>query len=328
MSTGAEGGSGIAGRSIEQAVETVCQRDGIEEGTARAALDHVADEDGIITPAAAETSVATTATVVATPETRAELAGMELERARDAAEGLEDVETVAVRLEVFQSRLEEISGRIDELGSDLRALTDRDPAEGDLFAIGRDIGRIRSSANELQVAADELQGDIESFREWLDAPTIRLGELEGDIEAFAEELAARESTLDALENRQDSADPASDAQSIGDPGQVWADVAVGHRVAGLVLEDLRVDLADLRTVVDRRGGSGEDGTPRPAALADRLADLEKRRGAVEDRLAALAGRDWRERFEERIGAVEEVLADAEPPVAWGELQAALEDART
>lgn len=336
MSDGDEA-DGIAGLSTAEAVDVIVEdEDDLDPNAVESALQPVT-RNGVVSAGAAEAAIAETAKIVSTPETRLELAALALDEAREAAAPVEDVDAVRARLSGFESRLSAIEERVRALGEGLQGLAGRDLEDGSLFAVAREIGRIREAANELQYAADELQGDVESFERWLDDPAVRREELSADLDALGESLTGLEETLTAVAERVERAahEPAADAEG-GDPGESWVEAAVGHRVTGLLVADVRAELADVRALAgqldqgdpaDPEEPADPENVPSTADVEARLDDITDRRAAIGDRVEALARPVWRDRFEERLAAVEEVLGEHEPPVDWGALQVALEDAQ-
>lgn len=89
--------------------------------------------------------------------------------------------------------------------------------------------------------------------------------------------------------------------------------------------DLRAAAADVATVDDRIGADPED--PAHGAVRNRTTDLADRLAATDDRLDALARQSWRDRYDRALEAVDADLAAMKPPVEWGRVLPALEDAR-
>ena len=303
----------VAGQPVDEAVDAVLAR-GVDEDreTVRAALSEAAD--GVVTWEGAEEALAHAAKVVSTPETRAELAAMELSEARETAEPVAEVDAVRSRLDEFTARLEAVEDRTAALGSDLQALLDRDD---DLYAVARAIARLTTEANRVQGTADELSMDIQEFGRWLSNPTVRYDELTEDVaqgEQSIEELAAVADGVEDALLAEGAADPD------GEAARSWLDGVLQHRVLELLVEDLRAELTDIQKL------SG-DAPDRAAELRERLAEHEQRLATLGDRLDELALPAWTDRYADRIAEFEAVLADAEPPVDWGAVQAEQRAAR-
>ena len=313
----------IVGRSREAVVSAIVDVDvHANQFAVREALDAVT-EDGLVTRDAVDDALADLATVVATTENRVEFAAIALEEAREAAEPVSYVTAVAAQLDAFDERLSAIEAEVGALGDDLQALLGRVAEEGEdvTYGVARRIHRIEDEADDLQAAADELTVDVEEFDAWLADPAVRAEEFEADVEALEETLAVLEETADALQTEEGDPPVGSTATEQGDRGTRWASATVDHRVAGLMLAELRAELADLRTMAER---VETDAAGPLAATADRLDDLVARHEEVGDALESIDAPDWHARYDERIATVEETLESFEPPVDWAELQAALE----
>lgn len=292
------------------------ESDARDAETVRATLDRVTS-DGVVSHDAAEEALSEASKVVSTAETRAELAALELSDAREAAEPVADLDAVAARLDGFEARLASVEDQVTELGSELEGLVGRTDEPGALYAVALGIRRLTAAANEVQRTADELQLDLESFERWLASPEARFEDLDADadaVERSIDELAA-------------ATDEIADG-SATDAGAAWADARLRVRVTGLLVDDLRAELADLRAWNDgERAEEGRAEEERADGLADRLADLETRLATVEGRLDGFTRSAWEERFGDRLAAFETATADLEPPLAWGAVQAAYDEHR-
>lgn len=304
----------LAGRSLDEAVEAVVARDeSATPETVRRVLSHV-ETDGTVSWDGVDEAVAQLATVVSTPETRAELAAIELADAREAAEPVADREVVRTRLDAFERRLDAVETRVEALGADLQSLVGDDSAG--LYEVAEDVHQLTVAANSAQRAADELQVDLEEFQRWLADPDVRR-------ETFAEELDALAESLDALSATTDELAAAMD-DSDSDPGATWFDTRLRHRALDPLFSDLRRELAALEAWDEETGGETADDL---AALADRLDGLRAQWRSETERLERLARPAWRDRFDDRLSSFDAALAAVEPPVDWGEISAALDDAR-
>lgn len=306
----------LDGLALDEAVDRVAARpEAPDRERVRAALAHVAD-DGVVTDEAAASALAEVSKFVATAETRTELAGIALADAREAADPVADLPTVAARLERFERAVASVEERADALGSDLQSVTGADPEA--TFALADGIRRVEERSREIQRTADELQVDLEEFERWLDSHPTRVRELRADIDALADSLGDLESAAERLD--------AGDGPSGDDPARAWFDATLRHRALGISVADLRADLADLGTWTDREDveppeDGGLDG------LAARLDDLADRHEALGERLDRLARPAWTDRFGDRVAAVESDLDALEPPVDWGAVQETLEAQR-
>ncbi|MFB6160430.1 MAG: halo transducer protein [Haloferacaceae archaeon] len=324
MSDGDATDEGIAGLPVEDAVDAVLEGDdgGHDRDAVRTALGHVT-ADGAVSRDEVDEALSEASMYVSTAETRTELASIELDEARAVAEPVADVDAVAARLDEFASRLRAVETRADALGDDLQALLDRSD-EADLFDVATGIGEVRADAAGVQGAADELQVDVGEFKRWLVDPAVRYREFGGDVDALGTWL---DELADAVETLAGGGDRPADGV---DRAVVWFDAELHRRLLALLLADLRAELADLRTLVGREldveveGEFDVDHEERLASLAAALDDHDARLAALGDRLDDLVRPAWRERFDDRLESFAAALEGREPPVDWGELQAAFE----
>ena len=306
----------IAGRSIDTAVEMVVARDdspGPDE--VRRVLSSVA-ADGVVTWDAVDDALAHLSKVVSTPETRVELAAMELTEARDAAEEVTDRDIVRTRLETFERRLDAVESRVEAVAAELQSLVHDDSAG--LYEVATDVRRLTVAANEAQHDADELQVDLEEFQRWLADAETRRATLAEEVDALDDSLERLAAVVDELAASMDEADTEVDA------GTGWFDVLLRYRALEPLFSDLQRELAALTAWDEEAGGETADDL---AALGDRLDDLRERWRSGTDRLDALARPAWRARFDERLSSFDSALEKVEPPVDWAEISAALDEAR-
>jgi chromosome segregation ATPase len=186
-------------------------------------------------------------------------------------------------------------------------------AAGDLYEIARRIRRLTTAATEVQRAADDLQFELDSFEEWLTEPDRRVEGLADDVEALAESVGELDEVSETLGG--EGGGPGAEAR------RRWVAAKVRHRVASLMIADLRAELAALRRWAER-----EDAAP-PSGIEARIDDVQARHEAVGDRLDSLANPEGVARFDDRLTALEEALGAMEPPVAWGEVEAVVAEHR-
>jgi chromosome segregation ATPase len=306
----------IAGLPLNDAVDAVVARsDSDPPEMVRRALSSV-ETDGVVTWDGVDAALAHLSKVVSTPETRAELAAIELDDAREAAEPVADVDVVRTRLAAFESRLDAVEARVDELGADLQSLVGDDSTG--LYETAVEIHELTVAANRTQQAADELQVDLEAFQRWLADADERRASFEEELDALAESLADLSTTVDEL------AVAIEESDSTSGPAVAWFDALLRHRALAPLFADLQAELDSLRAWDERDGGDTADDLD---ALATRLDDLRDRWAASVDRLDGLARPAWHDRFDGRLSAFEAELDGVEPPVDWGAVSAALDDAR-
>ena len=308
----AEARTDLDGLSIDRAVDAVAEGAG-DAGELRETLAIVA-EDGVVRRAAVDDAVANASMVATTAETRTELAGEKLSDVCETATPVADLPLVSARLDDYDARLDAVEDRSAPLGDAIQEILDS-KADGDLYEIARRIRRVTNAASDVQRAADDLQFELDSFEGWLTDADQRTEELRGDIDALAESVDELDDTADALAD--DGAGPDRD------PASTWVAATTQHRVAGLMITDLRAELAALRTWAAR-----EEGTESPPDDVDaRLDAVESTHEAVGDRLAACADPEWTAAFDDRLASLDERLSAMEPPVEWGEVEAVVAEHR-
>lgn len=314
----------IEGVPLDDAVESVVADTGRDPDAVRRALSHVTDDEGVVTTDAVDDALAHLSKVVSTPETRAEFAAIELADAREAAEPVADLDTVAARLDAFESRLDAVEARVADLGVELQRLVDGD-ARDDLFETAAAIQDLTETANAAQRAADELYVDAEEFQRWLATPAVRYDEFASELDALDESLDALAGTVDDL------ADAAADATEADvdadDPALGWFEATLRHRAVELLFADLRAELSDYHTWAARDGADAGDDLDDLDDLDARLDALERRWHALDDRLDAVASPRWHDRFDDQLRALDAALEPFEPPIDWTDVQAALDDVR-
>lgn len=305
----------VTGLSLSEAAAQVAARDDRpDEATVRpvlaaVAVDRIVSEDGI-TELEADASLA-----VSNAEGRAEFAAVQVDEVEDAAADAPDLDTVASRLATFHARAESVESRATDLSERLHELVHRREYSESVYEYVRDLRDLSTDADALHGDAHMLTTDADEFERWLDSHGTRVAELSADVNA----IEAAFDDLDAAADRL--ADPDAVGEDGPDPATRWFALTQRQRVNELVVADARVELTDVRTWADRAG----DDTAALDALEDRLDDLETRRERFGDRLDDLARPDWREQYDGALSAVEATLAEFEPPVDFGAVQAALDD---
>jgi predicted nucleic acid-binding Zn-ribbon protein len=323
------GGDDLAGLPVDAAVERTLDRDDDHDPeTVRAVLEAVA-VDSVVTWDGVRDALEDASTVVSAPQTRVDLAETELVEARERASDVDNLGAVNARLEELEDRLDTVTERVADLGSQLDAVVDRADAGVDLFGVAADVQRLESAANELQGEADDLERDVEAVQRWLANPAVRYDELAGDLDAVEESVENLERTVDALSSAAESGDPGGALPAdVEDVGALWFGAVLEHRTHQFMVEDVRVELSELREWADRENGTDTD---RLAEIAERLEGLAERIEAVGDDLDAVARPGWIERFAEDIATYARDLDRLDQPADWsevdrllGERQAAVE----
>jgi len=288
--------------------DVVAAVDDADPATVRDALEPVTD-DGVVTRAAVETTVSDTAKLLATAETRVELAGDAYADAAAAADPVADVPTVGARLDALCDRLRGVESMVPALRPGLSVPEDvqRRPVAAHGLAV--EVREVVATAQEAIEAADDLSFDAERFESWLDRPERRYDTFEEDVGLVADTADDLADAVDAL-----SDDPA-------DPAARWADATMRARVLSVLVTDLRAELADLRALADRTDA------PFRTGLAGRLDRTGERVLGLESALESRADRAWRDRFGDDLAAFDRALAGVDPPVDWGAVDRTLAEHR-
>lgn len=300
----------LDGLPVERAVDSVIV-DEENSDEVRETLALVA-QDGVVRRAAVDDAVANASMVATTAETRVELATEKLDSARETATSVSDLDLVSARIDNFDARLNAIEERADRLGDAIQKVLSM-KEDGDLYEIARRIRRVTNAAIEVQRAADDLQFELDSFEEWLTDTDRRDEELSADVDALAESVNELEDIVERL--AVDDSEPESEA------AHTWAATMVRHRVVSLMIADLRAERAALRAWAEREGG-----TP-PSDIESRLDEFQASHEAVGERLTTHAEPGWTDRFENQLTALNDALETMEPPVAWAEVEAVVEEHR-
>ncbi|MGQ3330333.1 halo transducer protein [Halorubrum sp. FL23] len=296
----------LAETPLDELVDDVADRTDEEPESIRRRLDPFTD-DGTVTSAAIESTVTDVSQILATAETRVDLATRAHEKATGAAAAAPDLAVVDARRRGFDGRLSDLRAGVDGLAEELG------DARGDfdsplaVYRAAVALHEITTDAQQIVRVAHDLETDLEAFEAWLGSANRRHDGLLDDVEAAEESVAEVTGTVDAL---RDADDP--------DPER-WFEAAVQARVLDLVVADLRVEAADLRTWADRQGHSFPDG------VAERIDALDDEAAATAEALADRPGRD--DRFDARLDALEAELSAIEPPVAWERVDETVAEAR-
>ena len=273
----------------------------------RDALEPVTEGE-VVTREAIETTVSDTSKLLATAETRIELAGDAYEAAAEVADPVADVPSVRRRLETFRERLSTVESFTPELRPGLSVPDDIRRRPEAVYDLAVEIRDVVATAQEAIETADDLSFDAEQFESWVDNPDRRYDVFEEDVEMVVESVA----DLDA------AADAVTDAD---DPAVQWADATMRAQVLSLLVADLRAERRDLHVVAERTGDPIRNG------LGDALEPAADRLEGVKSALATRATPAWRDRFGADVEALEGALAPLDPPVEWGTVDRILREHR-
>lgn len=309
----------LDGLSLDAAVDHVVARTGDDPDAVRTALKRVTEE-GEVRREAVDDALAHISKVVSTPETRLENAGMLIDDAREAAAALDHLDSVAERLDGFETRHAAVASSVDDLGDRLQSVVELANDPDTIYEAAVEMRRLNAEANSAQHTADKLGVDAEEFEAWIRTPDRRVDALDDDADAVADVLDGVAGSLDALAD--------GDVDAGVEPAAVRFDAALRHRVSRLLLDDLRAEVDDLRAWPDP-GSDDAHGTVDAeglAALDGRLTDLGDRWRSVGDRFDGGAV-GWRDRYGDRLADFEAALDDHAPPVDWRAVESLLDEYR-
>jgi len=308
----------LDGQSLDAAVDRVVARTGDDPDMVRETLNRMTKE-GEVRREAVDDALAHVSKVVSTPETRVENAGMLLDDAREAAEAVAHLDSVADRFDDFEDRHAAVASRVDGLGDRLQSVISLADESGTIYETAAEIRQLEAAANSAQHTADELGVDAEEFEAWVRNPDRRLDALNDDADAVADFVDGVEETLDML----------ADGDADVDPAAVWFDATLRYRVSRLLLADLRAEVEDLRNWPEP-GPNDAHGAVDAEALTDlddRLANLEDGVASVGDRFDEGTAVEWRDRYGDRLADFEAALDDHAPPVDWAAVESLLGEYR-
>ncbi|WP_434521115.1 halo transducer protein [Halorubrum sp. AS12] len=291
---------------LDELVETAVDQTGEDPESIRTWLEPFTD-DGAVTPAAVEATVTDVSQVLATAETRVDLATRAHESASDAAADVPDLDIVAVRRRAFEERLADLRADVEALGGELGSAADDLDSAADVYEAAVDLHEITTGAREIVRVAHDLETELEAFEAWLSSANRRHDALVDEVESAEESAAAVAETVEALR--------AADAPE----QERWFDATVQTRVLEVAVADLRAEAADLRTWAEGEGVSFPDD------IETRIDEVEHEAAANAEALADRPSLDAR--FADRLEALETELAAVSPPVAWGRVDEAVATAR-
>lgn len=301
----------LLGCSLATATDRVVERADCDRKTVRERLATVS-EDGTVTQAAIDDTLAALSKVVATPETRVEVAENALSDARDAATPVATADAVRSQLTAFENELSALTERVETVGSRLSSLVDRAQDPDDAYALAQAIRDVRSSAIALQRDADSLLVEIEQFERKLDNPSTWADKLHEDLDAAEDSIAELLETADRLCESEDHSWEA-------DPALLWAEARLQHQIQRLLLADINTerDALEQLAVADGTDDAGNE-------IESRITELREQIATVEKRLDEAAAPSWRQEYGETITSVTQTVETFEPPINWETVQETLE----
>jgi len=286
--------------SVEDVVDAVADADR-DPDTVRRSLDPFTD-DGALSTAAIEAAVSDTSQILATAETRVDLAARAYEDARTAAADAPDLDVVEVRLEAFGHRLGDLKAHTAGIGAAIEPPERVDDPEA-VYRSATDLREAAAEAQRVVRVADDLADDLGAFESWLGSADRRHEVLAADVEAIEESLGEL-SAAGSL----DSPDASPSTR---------ADATVQAALLELFVADLRAEAADLRVWADRESAAF------PPSLPRRIDAAERRVRTLSDRFDGVDAGDP-DRIEDAETALR-TLAGFDPPVVWDRVRAALAD---
>lgn len=293
----------LRGESLDDAVAIAVDRTDHSERDARVLLDTIT-VDGRVSADRFDEVLGETATYVSTPETRLEFADHALAAVRELADPHDDVPTVTHRRTGLEERFTEIEAAVTDLASDLQDFLAEAETSGNapdpsglLTGLER-VQTVRERADRLAGRADELADDIESSERWLKVPVARHEALELDLDHLdqrLDELADTDiETLQTARQRQ---------------------LARHHRVLGLVVDDVRQELADVRTLDDRADADHSETLDALVFRLDQLARTHQSFAPPRDALADETVAD--------LDTLDDALESLDAPIDWASVEAAV-----
>ena len=295
-----------AALALSDIVDRVAEETGEDPSSIRTFLDPFVD-DGAITDDAIETTVTDVAQVLATAETRVDLATRTRADASEAVTAAPDLAIIEARDRAFTDRLADLRDDVDELGETLTSVRTGMDSPVAVYRAGVDLHELTTEAQRIVRVAHDLETELDAFEAWLNSAPRRHDALVDEVDA-AESSA--ESVAETVETLQATAEP--------DPG-CWFDAVVQTLVLDVVVDDLRTEAVDLREWADR------EEKPFPTDVDDRIESLRDETAAC---ASALEDRpDLEAQYDTRLETLETELAAVDPPVAWGRVDAHVAAAR-
>jgi len=229
---------------------------------------------------------------------------------RDAIDPAErETNQVRARVEEYESQLDAMRSALSTTADRLDATPERPDSPAAAYEAAAHLRRAGVVVHEVAHSHHHVEEGLDTFETWLDDPATRIDDFGDEIGGFERYLDNTEGLLDRLE--------ADDSDGV-EPFDAWLSAYHLQRMMALVFDELRADLAELETWLERQDGSYDDEL---STLRERLDALETRHGTCSERLDAAAA-DIAE-FESKRAAVadsldrfEAALDEHEPPVDW------------
>ncbi|SEL26214.1 halo transducer protein [Haloferax larsenii] len=314
----------IVGLSKDDAVDALLTEDESRDPEyVRAVLDHVTDDDGVVTQSAVDSAVTDTSMMLSTAETRVELAEIALSDAEEEASDVTDVDAVRTRLDSFEETVTAAEKRVSALGSELQSLSHWQRDDRPVFDLVTELRDVASDAQTVQMVADDTQLELEDFERWLTDHDLRRRDLDTDVDALEQSLDDISRTRENISSVVSDSD-SSDELDGDDAAHAWYEAALRCRVVPLLVADVRAELDDLRELarrddVDETGGLDD--------IGERLDDIDARVERLTEQLDSFAQSAWTDRYGDDLDAFQSALDEFEPPVSWGAVQETLDQYR-
>ncbi|WP_248897872.1 hypothetical protein [Haloplanus halobius] len=223
-----------------------------------------------------------------------------------------------------QARVDEHEDRFTAMRADLSAAADRldeTPTEPDspvaFYRGAKRLARGEQALHEVDHGLHHVEQELSAFESWLHDPDARVEEFETELGGFDQYLDNTDALLDRIEAGTGDADQRFDW---------WLAAYHLQQVMSAVFAELRTDLAELESWLDRQEGDYGDEL---AALGAQLDSLEERHAQCSARLDETA--ESIDGFDDSWTAVADTVAsfeaavdDLEPPVDWGEVERLLQ----
>ena len=216
---------------------------------------------------------------------------------------------VRARVEEYESQIDAMRSALSTTADRLDATPERPDSPAAAYEAAAQLRRAGRVVHEVAHSHHHVEEGLDAFETWLDDPATRIDDFGDEIGGFERYLDNTEGLLDRLE---------SDDSDGFEPFDAWLSAYHLQRMMALVFDELRADMTDLETWLERQDGYDDDEL---AALRERLDALEARHGTCSERLDAAAA-DIAE-FESKRAAVadsldrfEAALDEHEPPVDW------------